>query len=78
MMETVRISNIVVFLARVSGAILLAGRASMTSDNTKSLLTAAGFRARTPQTPKQQQIYAALPPYQVERATVKGQVFLCL
>jgi hypothetical protein len=45
------------------------------SGNTTSLLTAAGFRARTPQTPKQQQIYAALPPYQVHRATVNGKTF---
>ena len=45
----------------------------MGSANTTSLLTAAGFRARTPQTPKQQQMYAALPPYQVERATVPGK-----
>ena len=45
----------------------------MESANTTSLLSAAGFRARTPQTPQQQQIYAALPPYQVERATVKGK-----
>jgi lipid II:glycine glycyltransferase (peptidoglycan interpeptide bridge formation enzyme) len=28
---------------------------------------------RTPQTPKQQQIYAALPPYQVQRAQVPGK-----
>jgi hypothetical protein len=45
----------------------------MGSGNTTSLLTAAGFRARTPQTPKQQQMYAALPPYQVERAQVPGK-----
>ena len=35
----------------------------------------SGVRAHTPQTPKQQQMYAALPPYQVERATIKGHVF---
>jgi hypothetical protein len=75
MTTTSRTSNIVIFIAALAGTILLAGCASMTSANTESLLTAAGFRARTPQTPKQQQIYAALPPYKVERATVKGQVF---
>ena len=75
MTTTSRTSNIVIFIAVLAGTILLAGCASMTSANTESLLTAAGFRARTPQTPKQQQIYAALPPYKVERATVKGQVF---
>jgi hypothetical protein len=47
----------------------------MGSSNTESLLSAAGFRARTPQTSKQQQIYAALPPYTVHRATVNGKVF---
>jgi hypothetical protein len=75
MKTTSRTSNIVVFVATLAGTILLAGCASMTSANTESLLTAAGFRARTPQTPKQQQIYAALPPYQVQRATVDGKVF---
>lgn len=75
MTTTLRTSNIVIFLSMLAGAILLAGCASMGSSNTESLLTAAGFRVKTPQTPKQQQIYAALPPYQVERATVKGQVF---
>ena len=73
MRTTLRTSNIVIFFATVAGAILSSGCASMGSANTTSLLTAAGFRARTPQTPKQQQIYAALPPYQVERATVPGK-----
>jgi hypothetical protein len=73
MITTSRTSNIVIFIATLTGTILLAGCASMGSGNTTSLLTAAGFRARTPQTPKQQQIYAALPPYQVQRATVPGK-----
>jgi hypothetical protein len=73
MITTSRTSNIVIFIATLTGTILLAGCASMGSANTTSLLTAAGFRARTPQTPKQQQIYAALPPYQVQRATVPGK-----
>jgi len=73
MKPKLRNSNIIISLTTVVGAILLAGCASMTSANTESLLSAAGFRVRTPQTPKQQQIYAALPPYQVERATVKGK-----
>jgi hypothetical protein len=63
---------IVIFIAAVT-SLSLSGCAGMGSANTTSLLTAAGFRARTPQTPKQQQIYAALPPYQVERATVPGK-----
>jgi hypothetical protein len=75
MTTTLRTSNIVIFLAMFAGLIVFAGCASMTSSNTESLLSAAGFRVRTPQTPKQQQIYATLPPYQVQRATVKGRVF---
>jgi hypothetical protein len=73
-MTTTR-TNIVIFITAVAAAILLAGCASMGSSNTESLLSAAGFIVRTPQTPKQQQIYAALPPYQVHRATVNGKVF---
>jgi hypothetical protein len=75
MRATLRTSNIVILLSTLAGAILMAGCAGMGSSNTESLLTAAGFRARTPQTPKQQQIYAALPPYTVQRATVNGKVF---
>jgi len=73
MTNTLRTSNIVIFLSALAGALLLGGCAGMGSANTESLLTAAGFRARTPQTPTQQQIYAALPAYQVERATVPGK-----
>ena len=73
MITTLRTSNIVVFFIAALAPLFLAGCAGMGSANTTSLLTAAGFRARTPQTPKQQQIYAALPPYRVERATVPGK-----
>jgi serine phosphatase RsbU (regulator of sigma subunit) len=66
-------SNIVITLVAAAAALFFAGCAEMGAGNTTSLLSAAGFRARTPQTPQQQQIYAALPPYQVERATVKGK-----
>jgi hypothetical protein len=68
-------SNIILIFFASGAALFLAGCASMTSANTESLLSAAGFRVRTPETPKQQQIYAALTPYKVQRATVKGNVF---
>jgi hypothetical protein len=67
--------NVILIFAAAVTALLLAGCAEVGSGNTTSLLTAAGFRAHTPQTPRQQQIYAALPSYQVERATLKGHVF---
>jgi len=67
--------NIILIVAAAVTALFVAGCAEVGSGNTTSLLTAAGFRAHTPQTPKQQQIYAALPAYHVERATVNGHVF---
>ena len=67
--------NVILIFAVAVTTLFVAGCAEMGSGNTTSLLSAAGFRVRTPQTPKQQQMYAALPPYKVERATVKGHVF---
>jgi hypothetical protein len=68
-------SNIVLILTAAVAALFVAGCAGVGSGNTTALLSAAGFRAITPQTPKQQQMYAALPPYKVEHATVKGRAF---
>ena len=68
-------TNLILIFAVAAVTLFVAGCAEMGSGNTTSLLSAAGFRAHTPQTPKQQQIYAALTPYKVERATVKGHTF---
>ena len=68
-----RNTHIVSFVATLSGAILLAGCASMGSSNTESLLSAAGFITRTPETQKQKDIYASLPPYKIQRATIPGK-----
>jgi len=65
--------NIIGILAAAGAALFAAGCAEMGAGNTTSLLSAAGFHAHTPQTPKQQQIYASLPPYQVERAHIPGK-----
>jgi len=65
--------NVILIFAVAVATLVVAGCAGVGSGNTTSLLSAAGFRVRTPQTPKQQQIYAALPPYQVHRATVPGK-----
>jgi hypothetical protein len=67
--------NILVLFAVTAGTMLLAACASAPTTNTKSFLSAAGFRIRTPETPQQKEIYAALPAYKVERAVVKGKVF---
>ena len=68
-------SNLIVIFVAAAIALFVAGCAEMGSGNTTSLLSAAGFHVVTPQTPKQQQLYAALPAYTVEHATVKGRSF---
>jgi hypothetical protein len=68
-------SELVTMFAAPFAAIFLAACAEMASSNTKSLLSAAGFRVRTPETPRQKEIYAGLPPYKVERATVNDKIF---
>jgi hypothetical protein len=71
-----RITNSSLILAlAVCGNIFFAGCASMETDNTKSLLSDAGFRTRTPQTAKQKELYAALPSNKVEHASAKGKGF---
>ena len=67
--------SILSLLAAGCAVFLLPGCASMEQANTKSLLSAAGFHTLTPSTATQKEIYAALPPDQVNRATVKGKVF---
>jgi hypothetical protein len=68
-------SKLFFIVAATVAVSFLAGCAGMETNNTKSLLASAGFRARTPRTKKQQEIYASLPSNKVERATVKGKVF---
>lgn len=68
-------STLALLLAVACSLLSLAGCASMNASNQESLLSAAGFRSRTPGTPKQLELYAAIPPYKVQRATVNGRVF---
>lgn len=56
-------------------AIILPGCASMGSSNTKSMLSAAGFSERTPETAKQKELYAAAESYKVQRITANGKTF---
>ena len=56
-------------------AVTLAGCASVGSTGTKKLLDEAGFRTVEPSTPKQKELYAAIPAYQVERVTYNGKTF---
>lgn len=70
--NTIRFTIITLLAASVA-MLGLSGCASMQNSNNISLLTAAGFRQRTPETAKQKEIYASLPDQQVMRATVKGK-----
>jgi hypothetical protein len=63
-------------LLLITGALgLLAGCASLDASNQESLLSAAGFRVRTPETPKQQELFNAAPSYKVERVTFNEKTF---
>ena len=65
-----------IFLAGLLPATaLMTGCASMSASSTEPLLSAAGFRVRTPETAAQKAIYAELPPYKVQRGTHQGKVF---
>ena len=62
-----RISNLsLILILAACGIIFLAGCASMQTENTPSLLSQAGFRAHTPQTAKQKELYASLPSNKLE------------
>src|ERR1700722_10525255 len=53
---------------------ILAGCASWDAQNKESLLTAAGFRTRTPTTANQLAMFNRMTPYKVERRIRNGKV----
>jgi hypothetical protein len=53
---------------------VLVGCASWDAQNKESLLSAAGFRTRTPTTPNQQAMFNRMTPYKVERRIRNGKV----
>jgi hypothetical protein len=62
------------FIGLVVVAVLVVGCVTMGTATRESLLKQAGFQARTPTTEKQKAAYAALPGYQLQRATKGGKV----
>ncbi|MGA8656293.1 MAG: hypothetical protein WB586_09100 [Chthoniobacterales bacterium] len=52
----------------------MSGCASMEAQNTESLLSAAGFRSRTPSTAAQQAMFNRMVPYKLERRVRNGKV----
>lgn len=66
-------TKIILLLAALAVATGLSGCASLGASNTRSLLTAAGFKERTPETAKQKELYAAAEPYKLQRINAKGK-----
>ena len=61
-------------LLLLSATLFLASCAGMGSSNTKRLLSASGFQARTPQNEQQQQIYDEMEPYKLYSKEIKGKM----
>ena len=74
-MKTRIINSSLILILAAWGVIFFTGCASMEPNKTTSLLSAAGFRMRTPQTAKEKELYAALPSNKLERGTMNGKVF---
>ena len=70
-------SNLVIILA-VATVSFPSAYARAQTNNTKSMLTAAGFHVRAPQTAQQKELYASLPNNKIERAKVNGKVYYVL
>jgi hypothetical protein len=67
-------NKIFFFAGAAVAAAVLAGCAAMEASNQESLMAAAGFRERVPQTAKQQAIYEQMPAYQVQSMPVGDQI----
>ncbi len=74
MTPSVRLSVLGIAMAAAL-SLLLASCASTNASNDRSLLSAAGFRIRTPDTPQQRELYANAKPYTLMRADADGKVF---
>ena len=67
------ISNVAVLIAAAGLLSFLSSCAELESNNTKSLLSAAGFHTVTPTTALQKEVYAQMQPHHVQRITMKGK-----
>ena len=67
------ISSLIILSAAVAAVLFLVSCAEMEANNTKSLLTSAGFRTVTPTTPLQKEVYAKMTPDHVQKVSVKGK-----
>jgi hypothetical protein len=67
------ISNVAVLIAAAGLLSFLSSCAELESNNTKSLLSAAGFHTVTPTTALQKEVYAQMQPNHVQRISMKGK-----
>jgi hypothetical protein len=75
-MNTRLIKSTITLLALALVSLLgLAGCASLDASNQRSLLAAAGFKERTPETAKQKELYAAAESYKLQRVAYNGKTF---
>ena len=66
---------IAAFAVIACGLFGFTGCASNDAKNQESLLSAAGFKVRTPDTAEKQALYDTVPAYKVHRATANGKTF---
>lgn len=69
------IRSLLFTLLAAIAAPMFTGCAEMGASSTEPLLSAAGFRIKTPESAKQREIYATLPPYKLQRGSYKGEIF---
>jgi len=67
------ISSAVIIVATILAVLFFTSCAEMEANNTKSLLSAAGFHTMTPETARQKEVYAHMAPNHVQRISMKGK-----
>lgn len=67
--------RLLAFVLLLAAGPVFTGCASMGASSTEPLLSAAGFRVKTPENARQREIYAELPPYKLQRGTYQGKTF---
>ena len=65
----------VALLASFLGSCVLNGCTAFEIGTQMTNLSDSGFLARVPETPKQHEVYAAMPAYKLQRGIVKGNAF---
>ena len=62
-------------LLLASSSLFLNSCSSMSASSTEPLLSAAGFKVKTPETAEQKALYDQLPSYKVQRGKHDGKIF---